>query len=109
MSEVTVREFSRNPSAFFALAERGESMTITKRGMPIAIVAPASGDMGKYAPLVADGRLKLKAFTTSDIRTIERHKTERDGSPIQTILDMREDDDTRRQTIIELLKEDDQA
>ena len=67
MSEVTVREFSRNPSAFFALAERGESMTVTKRGEPIAIVTPAAGPMGKYAKLVAEGRVRLKAFTTEDI------------------------------------------
>lgn len=109
MSEVTVREFSRNPSAFFALAERGESMTITKRGMPIAIVAPAMGDMGKYAPLVSDGRLKLKSFTTEDIRTIKRHKTDREGSPIQTILDMRDDGATRDQALRALPDGDERA
>ncbi|MCD0446117.1 type II toxin-antitoxin system prevent-host-death family antitoxin [Glycomyces sp. A-F 0318] len=67
MSEVSVREFSRNPSAFLALVERGESMTVTKRGEPIAIVSPAAGPMGKYAKLVAEGRIRLKSFTTDDI------------------------------------------
>ena len=85
MSEVTVREFSRNPSAFFALAERGESMTVTKRGEPIAIVTPVVGPMGKYAKLVAEGKVRLKAFTTDDIDQLSFFDPG-DDDPLATLL-----------------------
>ncbi|WP_199037700.1 type II toxin-antitoxin system Phd/YefM family antitoxin [Glycomyces salinus] len=103
MSEVTVREFSRNPSAFFALAERGESVTVTKHGQPVAVVVPASGNLGKYAKLVAEGKLRLAPYTGKDIEDFPRYKTDRPGSPMQTILDMREEDAEREEEMHRLL------
>lgn len=94
MSEVSVREFARNPSAFFALAEHGESMTVTKRGEPIAVVMPAAGPLGKYAKLVAEGRLRLKSFTTDDIDQLSCFDTG-DHDPLASLLAERYEDDDR--------------
>jgi antitoxin (DNA-binding transcriptional repressor) of toxin-antitoxin stability system len=104
VSEVTVREFSRNPSAFFALAERGESMTITKRGQAIAIVAPARGPLGKYAPLVAEGRIRLKSFTTDDIDQLSFFDPG-DDDPVARLLAEREEE-RNHDPLAEILKQD---
>jgi len=85
MSEVTVREFSRNPSAFFALAEKGESMTITRHGKPIAMIVPASR-VDPYARLVADGTLVLKPFTAGDIAKLPVYEIQGDGDPLEDLL-----------------------
>ena len=55
MSAVSVREFSYNPSAVFARVERGEAIEVTRHGKTIAVVAPGSGVLGRYAPLIARG------------------------------------------------------
>lgn len=91
MSEVTVREFSRNPSAYFALVERGESMTVTKRGEPIAVISPAGGPLGKYAKLVAEGRIRLKSFTTDDIDQLS-YFDPGDYDPVARLLAERDED-----------------
>lgn len=95
MREVTVREFSHNPSAILTQAEKGEPVTVTKRGKPIAILVPASGRLGRYAPLVAEGKVRLTSFTTDDLDRRPVYATERPGSPIQTILAMKDEDATR--------------
>jgi prevent-host-death family protein len=95
MREITVREFSHNPSAILAQAEKGEPVTVTKRGKPIAILVPASGRLGRYSQLVAEGKVRLTSFTTDDIDRRPRYATDRPGSPIQTILDMKDEDATR--------------
>ncbi|MDN3243522.1 type II toxin-antitoxin system Phd/YefM family antitoxin [Glycomyces tritici] len=92
MREITVREFSHNPSAILAQAEKGEPVTVTKRGKPIAILVPASGHLGRYSQLVAEGRVRLTSFTTDDLDRRPRYRSDRPGNPIQTILDMKDED-----------------
>ncbi|THV42904.1 type II toxin-antitoxin system Phd/YefM family antitoxin [Glycomyces buryatensis] len=106
MREVTVREFSHNPSAFFALAEKGNSVTVTKRGRPIAILLPASDRLGKYTELVKSGQLQLASFTTDDIDRRPLHQTDQPDSPIQTILDMRDADAERETEMLRMLTGD---
>ncbi|MEV0171456.1 type II toxin-antitoxin system prevent-host-death family antitoxin [Streptomyces sp. NPDC050803] len=43
--ETTAREFNQNASKILAAAERGERITVTKNGRPVAILSPA-GDQG---------------------------------------------------------------
>ncbi|MEU6554845.1 type II toxin-antitoxin system prevent-host-death family antitoxin [Streptomyces sp. NPDC046915] len=38
--ETTAREFNQNASRILAAAERGESITVTKNGRPVAILSP---------------------------------------------------------------------
>ncbi|NNN31997.1 type II toxin-antitoxin system prevent-host-death family antitoxin [Streptomyces sp. S3(2020)] len=42
--ETTAREFNQNASKILAAAERGERITVTKNGRPVAILSPA-GDL----------------------------------------------------------------
>ena len=66
MSAVSVREFSYNPSAVFARVERGEAIEVTRHGKIIAVVVPGSGILGRYAPLIAKGIIRVKPTTTRD-------------------------------------------
>jgi prevent-host-death family protein len=50
--ETTAREFNQNASRILAAAERGERITVTKNGRPVAILAPV-GDQG-VAPYPTD-------------------------------------------------------
>jgi prevent-host-death family protein len=38
--EITAREFNQNASKILAAAERGEVITVTKNGRPVAILSP---------------------------------------------------------------------
>ncbi|WP_324788928.1 type II toxin-antitoxin system prevent-host-death family antitoxin [Streptomyces sp. H51] len=40
--ETTAREFNQNASKILAAAERGERITVTKNGRPVAILSPVS-------------------------------------------------------------------
>jgi prevent-host-death family protein len=51
--ETTAREFNQNASRILAAAERGERITVTKNGRPVAILSP-----------VDDERAEVSAFPT---------------------------------------------
>lgn len=44
--ETTARDFNQNASKILAAAERGERITVTKNGRPVAILAPVSDEVG---------------------------------------------------------------
>jgi prevent-host-death family protein len=44
MREMTVREANQNFSQVIAAAERGETIIITKNGMPVARISPQAAD-----------------------------------------------------------------
>jgi antitoxin (DNA-binding transcriptional repressor) of toxin-antitoxin stability system len=93
MSSVTVREFSFNPSAMFARAEQGEAIQVTRHGKVIAVLLPGSGTLGRYAPLVAKGLIRLKSTTTSDLDRLPRYDVPADISPLDLLLASRAEDD----------------
>jgi antitoxin (DNA-binding transcriptional repressor) of toxin-antitoxin stability system len=93
MSSVSIREFSYNPSGMFARVEQGEMLEVTRHGKVIAILLPGSGALGRYAPLVAKGIIKLKATTTSDLDRIPQYDVPPDVSPLDLLLAEREADD----------------
>lgn len=93
MGTVSVRDFSYNPSAMFAHVEHGETIEVTRHGKVIAVFLPGSGTLGRYAPLVAKGLVRLKATTTSDLDSFPRYEIPPDVSPLDTLLDERAQDD----------------
>lgn len=93
MSGVSVREFSYNPSAVFARVEHGEAIEVTRHGKVIAIVVPGSGILGRYAPLIARGVIRMKPTTTSDLDQLPRFTVPEDASPLEILLAEREADD----------------
>jgi antitoxin (DNA-binding transcriptional repressor) of toxin-antitoxin stability system len=93
MSQVSVREFSYNPSAMFARVEQGETIQVTRHGKIIAVLLPGASGLGRYAPLVARGILRLKATTTGDLDRIPRYGVRADVSPLDLLLADRAEDD----------------
>lgn len=94
MSTISVREFSYNPSAVFARVEKGEAVQVTRHGNVIAILLPGSGPVSRYADLVAQGKIRLKAATTSDLDRFPLYELPPDvPSPLELLLAEREEDD----------------
>lgn len=88
MSTVSIREFSRNPSAMFARAEKGETIEITRHGTVIATLIPgAPKKRSRIEELVATGALRLSEKTTSDLDTFTRIELpEGAPDPLQLLL-----------------------
>ena len=93
MSAVSVREFSHNPSAVFARVERGEAIEVTRHGKTIAVVVPGSGVLGRYAPLIARGIMRIKPTTTRNLDELPSSAVPRSASPLDILLAEREADD----------------
>jgi antitoxin (DNA-binding transcriptional repressor) of toxin-antitoxin stability system len=93
MSQVSVREFSYNPSAMFARVERGETIQVTRHGKVIAVLLPGSGGLDRYSQLIAKGLIRLKATTTADLDRLPRYDVPGDVSPLDLLLDERAEDD----------------
>lgn len=81
MSTISVREFSYNPSAVFARVEKGEAIQVTRHGNVIAILLPGTGASERYAPLVAQGQIRLKLLPRRPISTGCRSVGRRKMSP----------------------------
>jgi prevent-host-death family protein len=93
MTAVSVREFSYNPSAVFARVERGEAIEVTRHGKTIAVVVPGSGVLGRYAPLIAKGVIRIKPTTTRDLDQLPSYAVPADASPLDVLLAERNADD----------------
>ncbi|MGW5350279.1 type II toxin-antitoxin system Phd/YefM family antitoxin [Streptomyces sp. NPDC004031] len=92
MSTVSIREFSYNPSAMFARVEGGEAVEVTRHGRVIATVLPGAPHFERYAHLVAQGQIRLKAATTADLDRLPVHGSDNARSPLDILLADREDD-----------------
>ena len=91
VSTVSVREFSYNPSAMFARAEKGETIEITRHGKVIATLIPGQRKKrSRIDELVASGALRMSEKTTSDLDTFTRIKVpEGAPDPLQLLLEER--------------------
>ncbi|HEX9175781.1 type II toxin-antitoxin system Phd/YefM family antitoxin [Mycobacterium sp.] len=91
MSKVSVREFSYNPSAMFARAEKGETIEITRHGKVIARLIPGQQKKrSRIEELVESGALRMSEKTLADIDTFTRIKLpEGAPDPLETLLEER--------------------
>jgi antitoxin (DNA-binding transcriptional repressor) of toxin-antitoxin stability system len=91
MSRVSVREFSYNPSAMFARAERGETIEITRHGKVIATLMPGQQKKrSRIEELEASGALRPSGKTLADLDTFTRIKLpEGAPDPLETLLEER--------------------
>lgn len=93
MSTVTIREFSCNPSAFFARVEAGETIEVTKHGTVVAVLVPPPRGKSRYDELVADGTIRPaeRGLTTDDLDQFTRIKVpEGARDPLDVLFEMRE-------------------
>jgi antitoxin (DNA-binding transcriptional repressor) of toxin-antitoxin stability system len=91
MTTVSVREFSYNPSAMFARAEKGETIEVTRHGKVIAALIPARRKKGsRIAELEASGALRPSGKTLADIDTFTQYKLpEGAPDPLELLLEER--------------------
>ncbi|WP_081968252.1 type II toxin-antitoxin system Phd/YefM family antitoxin [Mycobacterium kyorinense] len=91
MATVSVREFSYNPSAMFARAEKGETIEITRHGKVIATLVPGTQQKrSRIEELEASGALRRSGKTTSDLATFTRITLpEGAPDPLQLLLEER--------------------
>jgi antitoxin (DNA-binding transcriptional repressor) of toxin-antitoxin stability system len=81
MSKVSVREFSYNPSAMFARAEKGETIEITRHGKVIATLMPGQQKKrSRIEELEASGALRPSGKTLADLDTFTQVELP-DGAP----------------------------
>lgn len=96
MTEVTVREFSYNPSAMFARVEKGETLEVTRHGTVIAEVNPPRRPKTRIEELIADGTINPNSgtagLTTGDLDKYTRIDVPEDADPLAILLRMREDE-----------------
>jgi hypothetical protein len=59
----------------------------------IAVVSPDSGTLGRYAPLVAKGLIRLSPTTTADLDRLPQYDVPDDVSPLDVLLTERVEDD----------------
>ncbi|MDQ4130868.1 MAG: type II toxin-antitoxin system prevent-host-death family antitoxin [Actinomycetota bacterium] len=57
MGVVTVRELRQNLSVYLERALAGETFSVTRRGEPVAVLAPLPGRGSALDRLVAEGRV----------------------------------------------------
>lgn len=91
MTTVSVREFSYNPSAMFARAEKGETIEITRHGKVIARLVPGQQrKRSRIEELEASGALRRSGKTLADLDTFT-HFTLPEGAPdpLQLLLEDR--------------------
>lgn len=94
VSTISVREFSYNPSAVFARVEKGEAVQVTRHGNVIAMLLPSSGPMARYSDLVAQGKIRLKSATTSELAGLAAYELPADApDPVLLLLAEREEED----------------
>jgi antitoxin (DNA-binding transcriptional repressor) of toxin-antitoxin stability system len=90
MSIVSVREFSRNPSAMFTRAERGETIEISRHDKVIATLVPAQQKKrSRIEELEASGALRRSGKTTDDLDTFTQIDVDTDVDPLQLLLEDR--------------------
>ncbi len=58
---VTVRELRQNLSVFLQRVEHGETLSVTNRGRPVAVLAPLPGAGDPIDRLEAEGRIARRA------------------------------------------------
>lgn len=92
MSEVSVREFSYNPSAMFARVERGEQVEVTRHGKVIAVLIPPPRTQSRYDDLVARGVIRPagRRLTAGDWNKFTHINVPEGVDPLAMLLESRE-------------------
>lgn len=90
VASVTVRELRQNLSVYLERVGSGETLSVTKRGTPVAVLAPLPGRGSTLDRLIAEGRLTAPAGDIGDLPPPVKPRTGQ--RPLSEIVDeMRED------------------
>lgn len=83
-STVGVRDLRQNLSVYLDRVKKGESLTVTERGGPVAILRPLPSSRDPLARLVAEGRATAP---TRPLQQLPRPLTVALGRPLAQLLD----------------------
>jgi prevent-host-death family protein len=90
VTEVTVREFSYNPSAIFARVEHGERIEVTRHGKVIAVVSMPERHGSRYDELVAQGLIRPAPGSWQNLPHVD---VPDDVDPLEILAETREERD----------------
>jgi prevent-host-death family protein len=79
--EVAVRELTAHLSRYLSLVQAGEEVIVTKRGTPVARLAPLDPPSDRLADLIASGAVRPAKRTT-------RHRLARRITPRGSVSDL---------------------
>lgn len=88
-SEVGVRELRQNLSVYLDRVKKGEALTVTEHGLPVAILRPLSPASNRLERLVAEGRATAP---TRAVRDLPRPIARRSRRTLSELLDELRDD-----------------
>lgn len=96
MSEVTVREFSYNPSAMFARVQSGETLEVTRHGDLVAVLVPPPRGHSHYDDLLNRGLIKRRpagALKAGDWANVPHVDIPEDVDPLAVLSEQRAERD----------------
>lgn len=81
---VTVRELRQNLSVYLRRVEEGETLSVTRRGDPVAVLGPLPGRGSALDRLIAEGRATAPSL---DLSELGPPLPAPDGPPLSQLLD----------------------
>jgi prevent-host-death family protein len=66
-ASVGIRELRQNLSVYLRRVERGETLEVTERGCPVAVLAPLPGRASVLDRLIADGQARPAKGNIRDV------------------------------------------
>ena len=69
--DVGVRELRQNLSVYLERIKLGETLRITERGQPVALLTPLNGEMSRLDALIAAGRARPATGRLGDVEPYE--------------------------------------
>ena len=91
MEQIGVRELRQNASVYLERVKAGESIEITQRGVPIAVLSPAPG-MSLLDRLIAEGRATPPTGSLDDWLREHPAGTRGEGNLSETLQQMRDEE-----------------
>jgi prevent-host-death family protein len=84
--KVGVRELRQNLSVYLERVSLGETLQITDRGRPVALLTPLTGAASRLDSLVAAGRAREPINDLLDIDPIELERSAKHAAPASDAL-----------------------
>lgn len=89
MEQVGIRELKQNASAVIARVKAGETVEVTERGKPVALLTPRADTRSAFQRLVDEGEVELATGSILDIEPLDLGP----GNPgTKALMEMRDED-----------------
>ncbi|HYR44217.1 MAG TPA: type II toxin-antitoxin system prevent-host-death family antitoxin [Terriglobia bacterium] len=89
MSTVGIKDLKVHLGRYVSRAARGETITVTDRGTPVAMLVPLSADRAAIEALKRTGRIRGQGAKPLGLRVKIKRKTRRDPDLAGAVIDGR--------------------